>query len=151
MFEVLAAMTVLSFGLLAVANLQVQSLRSVHAAAQRVVAVNKAAEIVDRMRANPVGVLDNTGTTSYEYPAGSSGIDHGCAATPSGPATPCNPQQIAADDYYRWAGSLDTAFPNMEPSGAISVTTATTPPTVTVTVGWSERGEVRTYRTVQQL
>jgi type IV pilus assembly protein PilV len=151
LIEALVAMAVLSIGLVGLARLQTAGLRASHTATLRMVAVEKAIEIVERMRANPLGVVDAAGNSSYDLPAGSATVDAGCADTAAAAAAICTPAQIAAHDYRVWTTDLTRAFPNMSPSGAIDVRTDTTPPTVTVTVNWTERGRALNYTTVQQL
>ena len=56
--EVLAALVIISVGLLGLAALQGQSLRGNHSASMRTQAVNQAENIVDRMRANRTEALD---------------------------------------------------------------------------------------------
>ncbi len=56
--EVLAALVIISAGLLGLAALQGQSLRGNHSAAMRTQAVNQVENIVDRMRANRAEALD---------------------------------------------------------------------------------------------
>ncbi|MDY6849404.1 MAG: type IV pilus modification protein PilV [Geoalkalibacter sp.] len=56
--EVLAALVIISVGLLGLAALQGQSLRGNHSAAMRTQAVNQVENIVDRMRANRAEALD---------------------------------------------------------------------------------------------
>ena len=151
MVEVLVAMTVLSVGLLGVASMQIQAMRSATSATHRVIAVQKAAEVVERMRVNPLGVVDAAGDSSYNFAMGSSGTNNGCGQDVSGEPTACTPAQMAADDYYNWINALDAAFVNMQPDGSIVVQTNTPFPTVTVTVTWTERDQVNTYSTTQQL
>lgn len=151
LIEALVAMAVLSIGLIGLARLQTHSLRASHSATLRMVAVEKAGEMVERMRANPLGVIDGAGNSSYHLPAGSSTLDAGCADSSGDDAIVCTPQQMAAHDYKRWTDALTAAFPNMEPTGGIAVQTNTTPPTVTVTVNWTEGDKALNYSTTQQL
>ncbi|AJF06564.1 type IV pilus modification protein PilV [Geoalkalibacter subterraneus] len=60
--EVLAALVIISVGLLGLAALQGQSLRGNHSAAMRTQAVNQVENIVDRMRANRAEALDGAYT-----------------------------------------------------------------------------------------
>ncbi len=151
LIEALVAMAVLSIGLIGLARLQTHGLRAAYTATQRTVAVAKAAEIVERMRANPIGVLDASGASSYDIRAGSSFSEHGCDDRPGAAAKACTPAQLAEHDYSRWLSSLQRDMPGTSPSGDIAVRTDTTPPTVTVTIGWSERSGAKSYATSLQL
>ncbi len=157
MIEVLAALFVLSVGLLGVAGLQAQGLRAGHSASQRSVAVIKAYEIIERMRANPDAVLDSAGATFY---AAGFAFDSGSTPDPfcadsdgSGPGAQCTPVQLANYDIFAWKESIDAAFTNMDGQGAINVTLPggpNQPVNVVVTVRWNERGNVQNYTTETQ-
>jgi len=151
LIEALVAMAVLSIGLIGLARLQTHALRAAYTATQRTVAVAKAAEIVERMRANPIGVLDANDASSYDIRAGSSFAEHGCDDRPGAVASSCTPAQLAEHDYTRWTASLTRDMPGTSPSGDIAVQTGTTPPTVTVTINWTERSGDKTYATTLQL
>lgn len=157
MIEVLAALFVLSVGLLGVAGLQAQGLRAGHSASHRSVAVMKAYEIIERMRANPGAVIDAAGATFYSAsfafdPAGTP--DPFCADTDGGgPGVECTPPQLANYDIFSWKESIDTAFNNMTGEGAINVTLPggpNLPVNVQVSVRWDERGNQQTYVTETQ-
>ena len=150
--EVLAALFVLSVGLLGIAGLQAQGLIAGFSASQRSVAVVKAYEIIERMRANPDGVNDGDSNTAYESPMGPPGAAPGvyCADLAGNPGADCNIVQLANFDIYAWKLSIQDAFPNMNGQGRIQVTlgpTALAPTNVIVTVQWTERGAVQTYST----
>ncbi len=133
LIEALVAFMVISVGMLGIASLQTVSLRAGSTAAVRSVAVIKAGEIIERMRANPTQVL------SYAINASSAGADNGC--TDNGTVTACTPAEMAADDIYHWLQDLKAAMPN---NGSATVTI--TPPgagdvlsLVNVTINWQER------------
>lgn len=151
LIEALVAMAVLSIGLIGLARLQTHGLRASYTATQRMVAVQKAEEIVERMRANPSGVLNANGASNYDIRASSSFTDHGCDDRPGNAAQACTSAQIAEHDYTRWTTALTEAMPGMTPTGDIAVQVATTPPTVTVTIRWTERAGAQSYATTQQL
>jgi type IV pilus assembly protein PilV len=65
LFEVLVALLVLSFGLLGMAALQNFSMKSTHQSFQRTQATFAIQDIIDRMRANLVGVQNS----NYNLPA----------------------------------------------------------------------------------
>lgn len=153
--EVLAALFVLSVGLLGIAGLQAQGLIAGFNASQRSVAVVKAYEIIERMRANPDGVNDGLGTTAYASGMGGPGAAPGvyCADLNGSPGADCNIVQLANFDIYAWKQSIQDAFPNMNGQGAVQVTlgpTALAPTNVIVTVQWTERGTTQQYSTNTQ-
>ena len=97
MLEVLVALLVLSVGLLGLAALQTMGLKFNTQSYQRTQAVLNAYDIIDRVRANPSGILtgsyDNIGTTD---------------TPPSLPTCPCSPAQMADFDIAQWKSSLAT-------------------------------------------
>lgn len=153
--EVLAALFVLSVGLLGIAGLQAQGLIAGFSASQRSVAVVKAYEIIERMRANPDGVNDGLGVTSYTTAMSGPGAAPGviCADLDGSPGADCTVPQLANYDIFAWKQSIDDAFPNMNGMGSVQVTLGagpTAPANVVVTVQWTERGVVQNYSTNTQ-
>jgi type IV pilus assembly protein PilV len=133
LIEALVAFLILSVGMLGIASLQTISLRSGHTAALRTVAVIKAGEILERIRANPTQVL------AYASLAGGTGTNNGCN---NGTAT-CTPAELASDDIFAWKEGLKQALPDN--SGTTASVTVTPPGAgtiltdVTVTISWEER------------
>jgi len=132
LIEALVAFMLLSVGMLGVASLQSISLQSGQTAALRTVAVVKAGEILDRIRANPTQI------NGYAVSTAGSGTDNGCNS-----GTVCTAGELAADDIYNWKQSLKDALPNNVNTTASIVVT---PPglggaltNVLVTVNWQER------------
>ena len=136
LIEALVAFLILSVGMLGIASLQTMSLKSVHTAAMRTVAVMKVDEILESMRSNPSALL------SYAAGTGDMGVDNGCSETGVAAAT-CTPPQMAVDEIFRWKRSLIEALPNNAATTASVVITPPVPPQdlslVVVTVNWSER------------
>jgi len=155
LIEVLAALFVLSVGLLGIAGLQAQGLIAGFAASQRSVAVVKSYEIIERMRANPDGVRDENGVTSYASAMSGPGatVSPYCADLDGNPGDDCTVSQLAAFDLFVWKDSIDDAFPNMTGQGSVVINlgpTQTSPSNVVVTVQWTERGVVQNYSTNTQ-
>ncbi len=94
--EVMVAMLVLSIGLIGVASLQLTGLHSNQTALIRSQATILASDIIDRMRANPQGVLDDEydDIKSYVTPP----PDPGCINAG------CGPQNLARHDTREWVG-----------------------------------------------
>ncbi len=133
MVEMLVALVVLAVGMLGVAILFGISLHSGSSAISRMQAVNLAADIADRIRANRrAGIAPNN---AYSGAA----ADNGC--TGSG-AVSCTPAQMAADDLYHWQRQLSQAIAGGTATGTVVVTPGTTPQSYTITVNWNERAGV---------
>ncbi|MFO1400676.1 MAG: type IV pilus modification protein PilV [Steroidobacteraceae bacterium] len=124
--EVLVALVVLSVGMLGIAGLYVVTLQSGGTAIYRTQAVNLAADMADRIRANR-----NAGTAYGDGAAGA------LACTGAG-AVDCSPGDLAADDVLQWNTEIAAALPNG--AGDIAVV-AGTPAVYTITVTWSEPGQ----------
>jgi prepilin-type N-terminal cleavage/methylation domain-containing protein len=84
--EAMVALLVLSIGMLGIAGLYVTTLRASGSALLRTHAVNLAADMADRIRANP--------TAGAAYAGGAA--DNSCA----GGGVDCSPTQLAADDLF---------------------------------------------------
>lgn len=107
MIEVLVSVAILSLGILGIAALQTTSYKYNHGAYLRTVATNEVYAIIDRMRANPVGVSQgNYNALVYT----DSGTTSTCAE--------CTPEQIATNDNIQWSQAIRHALP----SGQGSVT-----------------------------
>lgn len=125
--EVLVALVVLSVGMLGIAALYLEGLRSGRTALYRTTAVNLAADMADRIRANPQAGVAYAGTGP--------GADGGCING----AVDCTAGQLAADDWFDWASRLNTQLPEGA-AGEVTVAGAA-PVTYTITVAWREIGQ----------
>jgi type IV pilus assembly protein PilV len=128
--ESLVALLVLSIGMLGIAALYVESLRSGRTALLRTQAVTLGGDMADRIRANP------DGSSAYQDAITSAGEVAACK--PSG--TGCSVSDLAHHDKAVWLGTIERALP--DGTGTIVVNTATNPTTYTITVSWSESGQV---------
>ena len=112
LLEVLVALIVLSVGLLSLAGMQVIGLRTNHSAYMRTQATIQSYDIVDRMRANIVGVREGR----YDKPAvnDSKGILHANCKTTSG----CSggqsqkAQEMAEHDLFEWNQAITDVLPS---------------------------------------
>jgi len=140
--EAMVALLVLSVGMLGIAGLYVTTLRASGSALFRSHAVNFAADMADRIRANP------TAREAYEGAV----QDNDCTE-----GTTCSPAELAADDVWRWQDQLATTLPDdgdvATPQGTVAVDGAGTLRTYTITVSWSEPTEpvALTYQLVMQI
>ena len=124
--EVLVALVVLAVGMLGMAGLYVTTLRSSGSAISRMQAVNLAADMADRIRANRFA----KGVYATQTPALQACVEEG----------DCTREQMAANDLFVWQKQIDDLLPGEEPNGRVQYTagTATTPDNYTITVTWAE-------------
>ena len=127
LLEVLIAVVVLSIGLLGIASLQAVGQRSNHSAYLRSQATALAYDMIDRMRANMVGVQGGS-YNAIDTTAGSY-TDPGCAS-----GTTCSAAQMAQYDMYDWQQELSTQLPSG--NGTVAGTGAGS--VFTVTVMWDD-------------
>jgi type IV pilus assembly protein PilV len=126
--EALVALVVLSIGMLGIAALHVEGLRSARTALTRTGAVTLAADIADRIRAN------RAAKTEYEAVVTSADTDANCEPKGAG----CTPAELAHHDKALWLGAIETALPGG--TGTIDCDDAAVPATYTITISWSEVG-----------
>jgi type IV pilus assembly protein PilV len=144
LIEGLISLVVLSVGMLGIAGLYVQALESSQGALLRTKAILFAEDMADRMRANRGGA---------PFYATDGPALNGCDDFGGNAANPCTPQQMAQNDLYRWTtnrvASAETGLPGG--IGEITVNNATTPPTYTITVRWTDRADSYAYQVEIQL
>jgi len=98
--EALVALVVLSIGMLGIAALYIEGLRASRTALVRTDAVNLAADMADRIRANRDGGAD------YEGPAATA-PNPNCMAGGAG----CEPAEMAAHDLRVWLDQIASSLP----------------------------------------
>jgi len=127
LLEVLIALLILSIGLLGLASLQTNGLRSNQMAGMRTTATQLAYDIADRMHANPAGVA------AQDYVIAISNTDPVIATDCE--STTCTPSQMAMYDLAQWRNAISTL-----PGGGSSITRTVTGTVVThtITVFWDE-------------
>ena len=136
--EAMVALVVLAVGMLGIAGLYVTTLRSSGGAIYRMQAVNLAADLADRIRANPGGQL------AYTLPA----ANNNCYGAGS---VDCAPALLAANDLFVWQTQVVTL-----PGGNATVTyapgVAPLPSTYQINVRWiAQGGEQLNYQLTLQL
>lgn len=143
LIEVLVALVVLSVGLLTVAALQVYGLRNEAMALNGTRATLLAADIVDRIRANPAAA------EFYEIGAGEDAPAPGedCADTNFVEVTaPCDPQTMAAYDLWAWRQAMAPGSPLSIPSATGAVEYLPGNPDVhRITVFWQQENQEQFY------
>jgi len=134
--EALVALLILSFGMLGIAGLYLESLRSNKTALSRTAAVALVNDMADRIRANRGG-LGNYALTS------------GATATTTKycDTALCTPTEVATWDKAVWKAAVTATLPNgpdgsITPLTSITYTAATTtvPARYVVSASWRETG-----------
>jgi|GEM_PF-749886 len=139
LIEVLVAMFILAVGLLGLAALQAQGLRSGSAALVRTQATILANEIIDQMRANrsQIAAYQNANVTALIAAAAARK-----AANPND--TACRPAQSVTNDLTCWAEHLVMALPGVSASLDPIAPNAADPTYTDVVLSWTDR-DPRTY------
>ena len=126
LIEVMIALAVFSFGLLALAALMASGLKYNTSALHRSYATSQAYDMADRMRANRLG-LDHYNSLS------GIGIDPDCFETVTGTETGCTPELMAQYDAWQW--NSDNA--RLLPDGAGTVSPGDSG-LYTITISWND-------------
>jgi type IV pilus assembly protein PilV len=126
--EALVALVVLSIGLLGIAALHIESLRSGRTAITRTQAVTLASDMADRIRAN------RSAREAYNVTVTSQDTNVNCNPGGSG----CTPAQLARHDKALWTAALEDALPGAV--GTVVCDPGTAPATYTITISWIEPG-----------
>jgi type IV pilus assembly protein PilV len=128
LLESMISLVVLSVGMLGIAALYVEGLKASRTAVFRTNAVALAGDMMDRIRANPLG------TTNY----GLSGADSSCV---NGSGN-CSPAQMARDDVLVWQAEVADRMPTGASATVAVVLGAPVNPfnTYTILVSWPEAG-----------
>jgi type IV pilus assembly protein PilV len=108
--EVLVALVVLSVGMLGIAVMFVQSVRSSRSAILRTQAVNLVSDMADRVRAN-ANAQQAYDTDEY---AGAPAMQSCAPDSDTGSGINCNVEQLAQDDLARWQRSVRAALPALK-------------------------------------
>lgn len=150
LIEVLIALVILSVGLLGLAALQGEGLRSVGTASIRFQAVQLIEDITASMAANPDGVAELVGGAFVQHylvdATGTGNAAHACAdGLSTNSANDCTAQQMAQFDVSLWKTSLAARLPGG--NGTIVATTnsfgAASNDDFIVTITWTERGDTK--------
>ena len=127
MIEVLAALLILSIGLLGFASLQAANLNGGGQAWMRSQATVLAADMLERLRINADEFESGTYDLAFATPL----------ATPADcNASPCSVTQLALFDQNQWYEHLAAQLP--QGTGSIARDATTTPTEAVVTVRWFE-------------
>ena len=132
MVEVLVALVVLAIGLLGIAALYLNSLQSGRTAIYRTQAVNLAADLANRIRAN------RTAQAAYGTLFADAEVEVATCYTTGG----CIDTDLASSDLARWKGTVAQLLPNGQGQVVVTLPVAAGEPTnYVVTVQWAGVGE----------
>lgn len=134
LLEVLVAIVIMSFGLLAMGGLTVSSLQYGKMAQFQTVGVQLANDLVDRMRANREGF--NNLNSKYEKLAVYAPPSTAVTYTPNCAASTCLPNDLANMDMADWRNSLRLGLPG----GDAYVKKGAEPGSVDIWVMWMDPG-----------
>lgn len=123
--ETMVALVVLAVGMLGIAGLYVTTLKSGGGAIYRMQAVNLAADLADRIRANRGANVAYAGA----------GADNNCYGAAS---ADCAPALMAANDLFVWNQQVAAILPGG--NGNVAVAGVAVPYTYTITINWTESG-----------
>lgn len=126
--EILVSLVVLSVGLLGIAALYVETLRTGRMSLHRMTAVTLASDMADRIRANPAAGAAYAGVG----PGANNGCVNGVGA--------CTPEELAADDWFTWNQAVQARLPG-DPTATIAVAEAAPLTQYTITMNWPETGQ----------
>lgn len=136
--EVLIALVILSVGLLGIAAMVSESLKSKDSSYYRTQALNYAANILERMRANKAQATSG----SYDVNYGGLG-SNGTIPSDSCTSTNCSPGQMAGVDLAQWQQEISDALPaisNSAPAaGSITTTTVGQMTQVNISIRWNDK------------
>ena len=104
MLEVLISIVIIAFGLLGVAGLQAFALKNNNSASLRTTATILAADMMERMRTNHLGLADYNKTSLADY--------ENAVATCLAVGGACSPSQLASNDLAEWQDRVGAALPN---------------------------------------
>jgi type IV pilus assembly protein PilV len=130
--EVLIALVVMSIGMLGIAALYLESLRSSRAALLRTQAVTLAADMADRIRANR---YISTGGTKYDPSLITAASVPACETAGS----TCTPSNMFANDLYRWQQAVGATLPGATATVTFAIVSSV--PVYTITINWRQSGD----------
>lgn len=127
LIEAMVALVVLAVGMLGIAGLYVTTLRSGGGAIYRMQAVNLAADLGDRIRANRRANVAYAGA----------GADNNCYGAGS---ADCGPAQMAANDLFVWNQQVAAILPGGNAVVAVNPVAGGALFSYQITISWTESG-----------
>lgn len=150
--EVMVALLVLSIGLLGLAALQTTSLQYNTDSYTRTQATLLAYDIIDRMRANSIGLNAGNYDVATDAAAATAKADTAACGTSN-----CIPGDVAKYDLGQWYARMESLLPESTVTGKRativrdSTPTSATFNTVTITIRWKEHDLGKQQQWVVQL
>jgi type IV pilus assembly protein PilV len=144
--EVLVALVVLSVGMLGIAVMFVQSVRSSRSAILRTQAVNLVSDMADRVRAN----ANAQGAYDTDEYGGAPAVQNCAPEGETRSGINCNSEQLAEDDLARWQLAVRNILPAMQDAPAqaevhyFPAPASGQPERYAIRVAWREPSENRT-------
>jgi len=135
LIEAMVSLVVLAVGMLGIAAMYIESLRSGHMSISYTNAVTLASDMADRIRANSLGLNGYVGAGNGN---GTAGGNNNCV---NGPID-CTSGQMAADDLFWWYEDVKNLMP-VGRSATVAVVNIAPVNQYTITLAWPERGQVQ--------
>jgi len=147
LIESMLTLFILTIGILGIAGLQMQGMRSANLAVQKMAVTVKTQDLIDRMRGNAETPAD------VELYATVVAANNSCNS-----GTICSKSQMAAHDKQMWESDLNGALPGT-PTKTITTENVLDPDDntvivskrITIVVNWTDRGDGHTYTVRTQL
>ncbi len=136
LIESLLTLFILTIGLLGVAGMQIEGLRSGGLAMQRTAVVVKVQEMMERIRATDQDTL----TAYIDVIKATSAADKSC----NNGTKVCTVTEMAQHDLFMWDRDLQGLLPDATPGGTVTVDVNNNN-YVTVSVGWNDHGKPYSY------
>lgn len=133
LIEVLVALVVMAVGMLGIAGLYIESLRSGQMSISYTNAVTLSASMADRIRANATGIGGYAGAAAGNGTAGTAA--NNCV---NGNAD-CSSAQMAQDDWFWWYEDVKVQMPEGR-QATVQVVNAPPVNIYTIVLQWPERG-----------
>lgn len=149
LIESLLTLFILSIGMLGIAGMQLQGLKSGGLAMQQMAVVMKTQEIIERMRSNTITymrgkdaniVSDMAAVQLALYNSGV-GVDKACIN-----GTFCTNAEMVAFDLFQWETDLKDVLP-----GTVNPSISVVGRTLTVAIDWQDKGTDYNYTVSSQL
>jgi type IV pilus assembly protein PilV len=142
LIEVMAALIIISVGLLGIAKMQALALSSTGTARLRSLAAIEAASLaasmhIDRTYWGSVGPAKTVTVTGTTIPDSTLGVVQSCTGSGGTRPTPCTAARMAAEDLQLWAKSVQAVLPN-DIATITCNQTGGAPVTCTIKIQWAE-------------
>ena len=149
LLEVLIALVLLSVGMLGIAALSLESLKTGQTALYRTKAINLAADMADSIRANRSALVDDA--NAFVVDLGEDGTDNQCSDTMDAdgvevqaPAS-CTPVEMAEHSVFNWKNNLTDARLGLPGGDGIIARDGVLPVRYTISVVWTDKGDQYRY------